>query len=91
MTVVIGKGTSLGGYWSLSLLFSSKEPIRNRSLLPASIPESRLNLLQIIPCMGRTTKIVSVHPVRATGKIYYSLLLKNIIFQLAFLLREKGK
>ena len=32
-----------------------------------------------------------IHPVRATGKIYYTLLLKNIIFQLAFLLREKGK
>ena len=31
------------------------------------------------------------NPVRATGKIYYTLLLKNIIFQLAFLLREKGK
>ena len=26
-----------------------------------------------------------------SGKIYYTLLLKNIIFQLAFLLREKGK
>lgn len=91
MTVVIGKGTSLGGILVVILTVFQQGADQEPISFAGQYPGIETEFIADYTLYGEDDENCICPSSRATGKIYYTLLLKNIIFQLAFLLREKGK